>query len=180
MIELGTHIHTFGTNKVTSYVLVGVAVVCSLFAAFALWLAISQYNAPPGVLDEMGFGESSRKDGLLTGSVIAALNLLVAIGCVAASRYQNSVRAELYEEGLVSYRGKRIQTAKWTDIERVVEHRFESITHASRNRRRSVRYYVKVHTFDQQVILLRGIENVRRAGELIAQQCDLELQQVRD
>lgn len=180
MNDLGTHLQTFHANQVTFNVLVGVAVVCSFVATLALWMAVSRYNAPPSVLDEMGFGKSARSNGLVTGGVVALLNVLVAIGCVAAAWYQESVKAETYSNGLVSCRGKRIEHVKWTGIRHVVEHRFESVTHGKEHRRRSVRYYVNVHTVDDRVILLRGIENVRRAGELIAQQCDLELQRVKD
>ena len=179
MSHFGSHITTFATNRVTYWILIGVAAICSFFAALTIWIAIGQYYAPPSALDEMSFGQTARRDGLITGGIIGGLNLFIAVGCIAAARYQNSVRAELFEHGLVSYRGKRVHQIAWRDVERVVEHRFESLTHTPSHRRRSVRFYVTVHGDDRE-ILLRGIENVRRAGELIADRCGLSLQRVNE
>ena len=176
MIELGKPLKTYQPNMKTFYILSGAAVICCFIGVICIWSGVNRFYAPPSILDEMSLGGASRKNSLTNSIVIAAVNLIVSLGCVAAAIFQKSVRLEIYENGLVSRRGRKREAATWNAIQSVKEHKFDSVTHGPDIRRRTIRYFGTVHTDDGREILLRGIENVRDAAAQIAQLCGLELQ----
>jgi len=176
MIELGTLLKTYQPNMKTFYILTGVAVICCFVAVICIWSGFNRFYAPPSILDEMSLGGASRKSRQTNSMVIAAINVIVSLGCVAAAMFQKSVRLEIYKNGFVSQRGGNCESVNWNAIQSVKEHKFDSVTHGPDIRRRSIRYFCTVHTDDGREILLRGIENVRDAGTQIAQRCGLELQ----
>jgi len=178
MIDLGDPTETYTANMKTFYILLAVAVICCLIGIISVWSGISRFNAPIGILDEMGFGKSARKNGLITSIIIASINLIVSGGCVAAALFQKSVRLEIYENGLVSQRGKKREAMLWKEIQQVKEHKFDSVTQGPNLRRRAIRFFVTIHTDDGREVLLRGIENVRAAGARVASRCGLELEKI--
>ncbi|MEP3480594.1 MAG: DUF6585 family protein [Fuerstiella sp.] len=178
MTALGKPLKTYQPNMKTFYILMGVAVICCFIGVICVWSGINRFHAPPGILDEMSLGGASRKNSLTNRIVIATINVIMSIGCVAAAMFQKSVRLEIHEKGLVSRRGRLRESIRWNAIQSVQEHKFDSVTHGPDVRRRSIRYFVTIHTDDGNEILLRGIEDVRDAGVQIAQHCELELQRV--
>ena len=170
-------VHSYRCDKRGLYILIGVSAMCMVWSALAMWMAFDRYQAPPSALDEMGFGESARKDSLVVGGGIGLFNLIVSFGCAAAAWFQNSVRVDIYDDGFVSRRGSRTYEIVWGDVSSVNEHKFVS---RPEGRQKSVRYYVVVHTHSGEEILLRGIEHVRGVGERIARQAGVELVQVTD
>ena len=166
--ELGNQVDTFRASAKPYYILLGVAGVCLLVSGLAIWHGLDRYYAPPGILDEMSFGASARTDTLVVGLLISVVNTLIALGCAAAAWFQRTVRLDVHQQGFVSRRGGRRLSAKWNDVKRVIEHKHKTRSSDGGISVRSTRYYVVVQTRDGREILLRGLDGVRRAGQLIA------------
>lgn len=173
--QFGQLIASHRCNMTPVYVFGGVAVVCLLAGAMAFWLGYSRYHAPPSILDEMSFGESARKSALMNGSIIGAINSLIAVMCIPAAMFQMSVKTDLYERRLVVCRGRKRHAIPWAEVAEVNLRRDETVTFGSNSRRRVVRYVVDVKKQDGNVVELRGLRDMGQVALSIARMAGLEV-----
>jgi len=173
--DVGSLVESHRCNMTPVYVFAGLAVVCLVAGTLAFWLGYSKFHAPPSILDEMSFGDSSRKSALVNGSIIGAINLLIALACIAAAMFQMSVKADLHERGLVACRGRKRDVVPWGEVAEVNLRRDDTLTFGVHYRRRVVRFVVDVKKQDGSLIELRGLQNMGSVAASIATAAGVEV-----